>query len=56
MLLGDFIADFTKKLGVPSCIPCQGRQDRLNQMHLDMKGKAEDFLKKFSSGQSDSSS
>lgn len=37
MLLGDFIADTTKKLGVPECLQCIKRQEALNQFHLKVK-------------------
>lgn len=34
-LLGDWVANITKKIGVKPCIPCQARQEKMNQLHLN---------------------
>jgi hypothetical protein len=40
MLLGDFIAQLTGKMGIKPCPPCKARQAKLNQLHAQMTGRA----------------
>ena len=40
MLLGDFIAQLTGKMGIKPCPPCKARQAALNKMHAQMTGQA----------------
>lgn len=54
MLLGDWVAEVTKKIGVPQCIPCQGRQAKMNQFHQTVSQKIKSILGNSSSGPSDS--
>ena len=35
MLFGDLVAKVAQQIGVKSCIPCQARQEKMNQLHLN---------------------
>lgn len=52
MLAGDWLAKTMKDLGVPACMQCQVRQEKLNQLHL----KVREFLSSGPPGSSGSSS
>lgn len=39
MLLGDFIAQLTGKMGIKPCPPCKARQAWLNKQHAQMTGQ-----------------
>lgn len=54
MLLGDWVAEVTKKIGATSCIPCQARQERMNNFHQTFSQKIKSILATFSSGSSGS--
>lgn len=54
MLLGDWVADITKRIGATQCIPCQARQEKMNTFHLNFKQKIKSILATLSSGSSDS--
>lgn len=53
-MLGDWVAEITKKIGVTQCIPCQARQQRMNQMHQSFIQKLKSIFNSSSSGPSDS--
>ena len=55
MYLGDYIANLTKKIGATPCTPCQERQRKLNQMHIQTSQRIQSFLRNFSRGGSGSS-
>lgn len=53
-MLGDWVAEITKKIGVKQCIPCQARQEKMNQFHQNLGEKLKSILSNFSSGSSGS--
>lgn len=55
MLLGDFVKQMTEKIGAKPCIPCQARQEKMNQMHRNLNQKVQSILKNFGRGTSGSS-
>ena len=56
MQLGDLVKQVTEKIGVKQCIPCQARQEKMNQMGQNLSKKWQSILKNFGRGTSGSSS
>jgi hypothetical protein len=48
--IGDYIKEFTTNLGVKSCIPCQARQQKMNQAHQNLLTKISALRQRFSPG------
>ena len=54
MLIGDLVKQITTKIGLKSCIPCQNRQQKMNQFHLNLNEKLKTLQQKFTNGSADS--